>query len=43
MDVLVPPAQGCCGIPALASGDQITFNRLVAQNLPFLILQPMIT
>jgi glycolate oxidase iron-sulfur subunit len=34
VDVLVPPAQGCCGIPALASGDQITFNRLVAQNLP---------
>ena len=31
--VIVPSSQGCCGIPALASGDHLTFNRLVAQNL----------
>ena len=31
--VIIPPSQGCCGIPALASGDHLTFNRLVAQNL----------
>lgn len=31
--VIIPPSQGCCGIPALASGDDLTFNRLVAHNL----------
>ncbi len=31
--VIIPPAQGCCGIPALSSGDQLTFNRLVEHSL----------
>ncbi len=31
--VVVPESQACCGIPALAAGDQTTFNHLVALNL----------
>jgi len=31
--VIIPPFQGCCGIPALSAGDHLTFNRLVAYNL----------
>jgi glycolate oxidase iron-sulfur subunit len=31
--VMLPENQGCCGIPALASGDLDTFNRLLAHNL----------
>jgi len=33
VSVLIPPLQGCCGIPALASGDKTTFNRLVEHHL----------
>jgi glycolate oxidase iron-sulfur subunit len=29
----IPEGQGCCGIPALASGDRETFDRLVEHNL----------
>lgn len=31
--LVIPPGQGCCGIPALASGDRDTFTRLVDHNL----------
>jgi glycolate oxidase iron-sulfur subunit len=31
--VVIPDNQGCCGIPALSSGDMDTFHRLVAHNL----------
>ncbi len=31
--VFLPENQGCCGIPALASGDLETFNRLVRHNI----------
>ena len=31
--IFLPENQGCCGIPALASGDLDTFNRLLAHNL----------
>ncbi len=31
--VTIPPGQGCCGIPALASGDRDTFTKLVDHNL----------
>jgi glycolate oxidase iron-sulfur subunit len=31
--VFMPEDQGCCGIPALSSGDLLTFNRLVHHNL----------
>lgn len=27
------PEQGCCGLPALSSGDTVAFNRLVRYNL----------
>lgn len=33
VQVIIPRSQGCCGIPALSSGDHLTFNRLVAYNL----------
>jgi glycolate oxidase iron-sulfur subunit len=33
MKVLIPTSQGCCGIPAMSSGDQSTFNRLVEHSL----------
>jgi glycolate oxidase iron-sulfur subunit len=29
----MPEGQGCCGIPAISSGDTQTFNRLVRHNL----------
>jgi glycolate oxidase iron-sulfur subunit len=32
-DVIIPPDQGCCGIPALAAGDQASFQRLAAHHL----------
>ena len=31
--VYLPEGQGCCGIPALASGDLPTFQKLLAHNL----------
>ncbi len=31
--VTIPQGQGCCGIPALASGDRDTFTKLVDHNL----------
>ena len=31
--VYMPEGQGCCGIPALSSGDMLTFNRLIRHNL----------
>lgn len=31
--VTIPQGQGCCGIPALASGDQETFGKLVDLHL----------
>lgn len=31
--VLIPDEQGCCGIPALSSGDIKTFQKLVRYNL----------
>lgn len=31
--VYMPGGQGCCGIPALSSGDMLTFNRLIRHNL----------
>jgi len=31
--VFLPEDQGCCGIPALSSGDSDTFNKLVGHNL----------
>lgn len=30
---LIPKGQGCCGIPALASGDMQTFEKLVAYHV----------
>ncbi len=31
--IFVPPGQGCCGIPALSSGDLPTFQKLLLHNL----------
>lgn len=31
--VFMPPDQACCGVPALASGDRQSYDKLVAQNL----------
>ena len=31
--IFIPEGQGCCGIPAVSSGDMPTFNRLVRHNL----------
>ena len=31
--IFMPERQGCCGIPAISSGDSKTFNRLVRHNL----------
>lgn len=31
--VIIPRDQGCCGIPALAGGDQESFQRLLAYNI----------
>lgn len=33
VNVIIPSSQGCCGIPALSSGDHLTFNRLVEYSL----------
>ena len=33
LGVYIPADQGCCGIPALSSGDQNTFARLVRHNI----------
>lgn len=33
VQVIIPPTQGCCGIPALSSGDHEAFNRLVEYSL----------
>ncbi len=34
--VLIPGGFGCCGIPAISSGDSRSFNRLVLHNLDLL-------
>ncbi len=34
--VYLPAGQGCCGIPALSSGDTQTFKELVRLNLKLL-------
>ena len=31
--IFMPPDQGCCGIPAVSSGDMETFQRLMRHNL----------
>ncbi len=31
--IFMPEGQGCCGIPAISSGDTKTFNRLVRHNI----------
>ncbi|MBM4276069.1 MAG: (Fe-S)-binding protein [Deltaproteobacteria bacterium] len=31
--VFMPETQGCCGIPALSSGDPVAFDKLVRHNL----------
>jgi len=31
--ILIPDGMGCCGIPAISSGDSISFNRLMLHNL----------
>ncbi|MHC1724902.1 MAG: (Fe-S)-binding protein [Syntrophobacteraceae bacterium] len=31
--IAMPEEQGCCGIPALSSGDTVTFQKLVRHNL----------
>ncbi|MFH1991182.1 MAG: (Fe-S)-binding protein [Pseudomonadota bacterium] len=31
--IYMPEGQGCCGIPAISSGDMLTFNRLVRHHL----------
>ncbi len=31
--IYMPKGQGCCGIPALSSGDMETFNRLLRHNV----------
>lgn len=31
--IFMPEGQSCCGIPAISSGDTVTFNRLVRKNL----------
>lgn len=31
--IIMPEGQGCCGIPAISSGDMKTFNNLVRYNL----------
>ncbi|MBU0971128.1 MAG: (Fe-S)-binding protein [Proteobacteria bacterium] len=33
VELTIPQGQGCCGIPALASGDRETFNKLVDHHL----------
>ncbi len=31
--IFMPEGQGCCGVPAIAAGDAVTFNRLLRHNL----------
>jgi glycolate oxidase iron-sulfur subunit len=38
--VYLPPDQGCCGIPALSSGDTESFDRLVRHNLELFGSEP---
>ncbi|WP_291465471.1 (Fe-S)-binding protein [Desulfobacula sp.] len=33
VDLVIPETQGCCGIPALASGDRKTFDSLVKHHV----------
>ena len=33
LGIYLPAGQGCCGIPAISSGDTVTFHRLVRHNL----------
>lgn len=33
IDVFIPEKQGCCGMPAISSGDMETFEQLVRYNL----------
>lgn len=33
VNLVIPETQGCCGIPALASGDRKTFNTLLAHHI----------
>jgi glycolate dehydrogenase iron-sulfur subunit len=33
VEIVIPENQGCCGIPALASGDRQTFSTLVDQHI----------
>ena len=34
--IFIPYGQGCCGAPAISSGDTVTFGRLVRHNLELL-------
>jgi glycolate oxidase iron-sulfur subunit len=34
--IFMPKREGCCGAPAVSSGDTVTFNRLVRHNLELL-------
>jgi len=36
VNLIIPETQGCCGIPALASGDRKTFNTLLAHHAKLL-------
>ncbi len=40
VNLLVPETQGCCGIPALASGDRKTFDTLVSHHIRLFKKQP---
>ncbi|OIN97258.1 MAG: (Fe-S)-binding protein [Deltaproteobacteria bacterium CG1_02_45_11] len=33
IEVFMPRGQGCCGLPAMAAGDAVAFDRLVRYNL----------
>ena len=33
IEIYIPKNQGCCGIPALASGDKESFTKLVSHNI----------
>ncbi len=39
--ILIPKDQGCCGIPALASGDTKTFEKLLAFHVDLFSTQPI--
>ncbi len=34
--IFIPYGQGCCGAPAISSGDTVTFDRLVRHNIQLL-------